>query len=141
MRRILITGVAGFIGTNLALKILASENEVEIVGIDNLNDYYDINLKKSRLNKKIEMDNRGSNKFLFIKLDISNASDINKLFDNFLFDYVINLAAQAGVRNSICNPSDYINSNIVGFYNILETCRNSYDESGNGVKHLIYASS
>ena len=126
----LITGVAGFIGSNLAKRLLNENKEIEIIGIDNLNDYYDVKLKNSRLDELLKFNN-----FKFIKGDISDKKEIEELFSEYKFDYVINLAAQAGVRYSIENPDAYINSNIIGFYNILEACRN------NPVKHLVYASS
>ena len=128
--RYLITGVAGFIGSNLAKRLLNENKEIEIIGIDNLNDYYDVKLKNSRLDELLKFNN-----FKFIKGDISDKKKIEELFSEYKFDYVINLAAQAGVRYSIENPDAYINSNIIGFYNILEACRN------NPVKHLVYASS
>lgn len=126
--KILITGVAGFIGFNLASRLLKDDHEV--YGIDNLNDYYDVNLKKTRLSL-IEKNAR----FKFILGDIADREKIKALFETYQFDYVINLAAQAGVRYSIENPGSYIDSNMVGFGNILEGCRHS------GVKHLVYASS
>ena len=128
--RYLITGVAGFIGSNLAKRLLNKNKEIEIIGIDNLNDYYDVKLKNSRLDELLKFNN-----FKFIKGDISDKKEMEELFSEYKFDYVINLAAQAGVRYSIENPDAYINSNIIGFYNILEACRN------NPVKHLVYASS
>ncbi len=128
--RYLITGVAGFIGSNLAKRLLNENKEIEIIGIDNLNDYYDVKLKNSRLDELLKFNN-----FKFIKGDISDKKEVEELFSEYKFDYVINLAAQAGVRYSIENPDAYINSNIIGFYNILEACRN------NPVKHLVYASS
>ncbi|MBD8013370.1 NAD-dependent epimerase [Planococcus wigleyi] len=125
--KILITGVAGFIGSNLAKRLLNDNHK--IIGIDNLNDYYDVNLKKDRL-KNIKSDS-----FNFFEIDLENNEDIDKVFSKHKPDIVINLAAQAGVRYSIENPRAYINSNIVGFINILEATRH------NKVKHLIYASS
>ena len=125
--KILITGTAGFIGYHLVRRFL--NIGFEVIGIDCISDYYDINLKKSRL-KKIENSN-----FLFFNLDISNKKDLDNLFKEHMPDYVINLAAQAGVRYSIENPYDYLSSNIIGFLNILEGCK-TYN-----VKHLIYASS
>lgn len=125
---ILVTGVAGFIGSNLARELLKKE-EI-IVGIDSLNDYYDVNLKLFRL----EDLNKYSN-FTFIKCDIADKQALIKTFDEYKFDVVVNLAAQAGVRYSITNPDAYIQSNLIGFYNILEACRNY------PVKHLVYASS
>lgn len=125
---ILVTGVAGFIGSNLARELLKKGET--IVGIDNLNDYYDVNLKLFRL----EDLNKYSN-FTFIKCDISDKQALIQIFDEYKFDVVVNLAAQAGVRYSITNPDAYIQSNLIGFYNILEACRNY------PVKHLVYASS
>lgn len=125
---ILVTGVAGFIGSNLARELL-KKGEI-IVGIDNLNDYYDVNLKLFRL----EDLNKFSN-FTFIKCDIADKQALIQIFDEYKFDVVVNLAAQAGVRYSITNPDAYIQSNLIGFYNILEACRNY------PVKHLVYASS
>jgi len=126
METILITGCSGFIGYHLTKKLL---NNYNIIGIDNLNDYYDINLKKSRLN------NLKYKNFKFIKCDISDLEELNKIFDKYKIDKVINLAAQAGVRYSIENPDAYINTNIIGFYNILESIRK------HKINHLIYASS
>lgn len=125
---ILVTGVAGFIGSNLARELLKKGET--IVGIDNLNDYYDVNLKLFRL----EDLNKYSN-FTFIKCDIADKQALIQIFDEYKFDVVVNLAAQAGVRYSITNPDAYIQSNLIGFYNILEACRNY------PVKHLVYASS
>lgn len=125
---ILVTGVAGFIGSNLARELLKTGET--IVGIDNLNDYYDVNLKLFRL----EDLNKYSN-FTFIKCDIADKQALIQIFDEYKFDIVVNLAAQAGVRYSITNPDAYIQSNLIGFYNILEACRNY------PVKHLVYASS
>lgn len=126
METILITGVSGFIGYHLTKKLL---DNYKIIGIDNINDYYDTNLKRNRL-KNLKHKN-----FKFIKCDISNKKKINKIFDEYKFDKVINLAAQPGVRYSIDNPDIYINSNIIGFYNILEDVR-KYK-----IKHLVFASS
>ena len=125
---ILVTGVAGFIGSNLARELL-KKGEI-VVGIDNLNDYYDVNLKLFRL----EDLNKFSN-FTFIKCDIADKQALIQIFNKYKFDVVVNLAAQAGVRYSITNPDVYIQSNLIGFYNILEACRNY------PVKHLVYASS
>jgi len=130
IKSILITGAIGFIGSNLTLKLLEENKSVTIVGIDNINDYYDVKLKEYRLNKLKKYSN-----FIFIKDDISNKDNLLKLFKKYKFDIVVNLAAQAGVRYSIDNPDSYIKSNIIGFYNILEACRHY------PVKHLIYASS
>lgn len=127
--KILITGTAGFIGYHLALKLL-SRGDAIIVGIDNLNAYYDTNLKSDRLNKLNIYKN-----FVFKYGDLADKQFINRLFEKYNFDIVINLAAQAGVRYSITNPDAYIQSNIIGFFNILEACRH------HPVKHLVYASS
>jgi len=126
--KILVTGVAGFIGFNLSSRLLKEGHEV--YGIDNLNDYYDVTLKKNRL-AIVEKES----KFTFVLGDLADRDKIKDLFETHQFDYVINLAAQAGVRYSIENPASYIDSNMVGFGNILEGCRHS------GVKHLVYASS
>lgn len=128
MKKILITGVAGFVGSFLAAELLKKDNE--ILGIDNLNDYYDVNLKLERLNR---IDNHSQ--FKFIKMDISDKDKVMSLFETHKPDIVINLAAQAGVRYSIDNPDVYIQSNVIGFYNILEACRRY------PVEHLLYASS
>ena len=127
--RILVTGAAGFIGAFLSKKLLETTSD-EIVGVDNLNDYYDVSLKEARLK-----DLKKFGKFIFIKGDISEKDFLDKLFEEYKFDVVVNLAAQAGVRYSITHPDVYISSNIIGFYNILECVRN------HPVKHLVYASS
>ena len=126
--KILITGAAGFIGSQLSKRLLAQGNEV--VGLDNLNDYYDVNLKKARLSQLEKQPN-----FSFVKLDLANREGIAKLFVREKFQKVMNLAAQAGVRYSIENPNAYVDSNIVGFVNLLEGCRH------NNVKHFVFASS
>ena len=147
---ILVTGSAGFIGSNLVLRLLESKEPLNIVGLDNLNDYYDPSLKEYRLGviqKKADTAERHTYKF--IKGDLADKALIDSLFDENHFDIVVNLAAQAGVRYSIENPDAYIQSNMIGFYNILEACRHSYDvipgSTGNpgyqGVQHLVYASS
>ena len=127
--KILITGASGFIGSYLCKKLLETTNNM-IIGLDNNNDYYDVSLKESRLELLKQYQ-----KFTFIKGDISDKALIDKLFDEYKFDVVVHLAAQAGVRYSIDHPDVYIQSNIIGFYNILEACRN------HPVKHLVYASS
>lgn len=127
--KVLVTGAAGFIGSFLCKKLLETTND-EIVGLDNLNDYYDVPLKEARLDML-----KAYNNFTFIKGDISDKPFIDQLFDKYKFDIVVNLAAQAGVRYSIDHPDVYISSNIIGFYNILEACRY------HPVKHLVYASS
>jgi UDP-glucuronate 4-epimerase len=129
--RVLITGVAGFIGMHLALRLL--ERGDEVVGIDNFNDYYDVSLKETRLQRIVDADTTG--KFKFIRLDLADRDGMAKLFAEEGLDAVVNLAAQAGVRYSIENPLAYVDSNLVGFAHILEGCRH------NGVKHLVYASS
>ena len=126
--KVLVTGAAGFIGAFLCKKLLETTNN-EIIGVDNLNDYYDVSLKEARLNM---LQNKN---FVFVKGDISDKAFLDKLFKEHQFDIVVNLAAQAGVRYSIDHPDIYIQSNIIGFYNILEACRY------NPVKHLVYASS
>ncbi len=134
---ILVTGAAGFIGSSLCLRILAEQSENIIIGIDNVNDYYDVNIKRWRLDRLIKYGDR----FIFIKGNIADKSLIDKIFAEYNPEIVINLAAQAGVRYSISNPDAYIESNLIGFYNILEACRHSYDNGVEGVRHLVYASS
>ena len=129
---ILVTGVAGFIGSNLLKHLLSLYPEIRIVGIDNLNDYYDVSLKERRLAELLSL---GGNRFTFLRGDIADKSFIDDTFERHAFDVVVNLAAQAGVRHSIDHPDAYIESNIIGFYNILEACRHA------SVKHLVYASS
>jgi len=136
-KTILLTGAAGFIGANLAMRLIQEAPSAKLVGIDNLNNYYDPALKDFRL-KQIEK--KGGN-CTFVKGDIADKALIDRLFDEYKFDIVINLAAQAGVRYSITNPDAYIQSNLIGFYNILEACRHSYDNGQKGVEHLVYASS
>lgn len=129
--RVLVTGAAGFIGFYLSKALI--EKGDEVIGIDNLNDYYDVHLKHDRLSILNRHEN--AKNFKFIKLSLENKEGIEKLFNEYNFDIVVNLAAQAGVRYSIDNPHTYIDSNIIGFLNILEGCRN------NPIKHLVYASS
>ena len=127
-KKILVTGAAGFIGYFLSKRLL--DMGCTVVGLDNFNDYYDVNLKQARLDLLKPYDN-----FSFHKVDISDKKAVDELFETEKFDIVVNLAAQAGVRYSISNPEAYINSNIIGFFNILEACRH------NPVEHLVYASS
>lgn len=144
-KRILITGAAGFIGSNLVMSILRKEEPSIIVGIDNLNDYYDVSLKEYRLDKIEELSAQSSeSRWIFKKGDISDRKFVDDIFKEYKPEVVVNLAAQAGVRYSIDHPDVYIESNIIGFYNILEACRHSYTETKedwNGVEHLVYASS
>ncbi len=141
-KTILITGAAGFIGSNLVLTLLKSVPEIHIIGIDNMSDYYDVNIKKWRLN---EIDKAVSicpkSLWTFVKGSISDRNKIEEIFKTYEPDIVVNLAAQAGVRYSITNPDSYVESNLIGFYNILEACRHSYDNGKKGVEHLVYASS
>lgn len=140
--RILITGAAGFIGSNLVMRVLQRGNGVEIYGIDSLNDYYDVNIKYYRLRQIDELvSKRCDCRWSFVKGNIADKHLVSSVFEEFKPNIVVNLAAQAGVRYSIINPDAYIESNIVGFYNILEACRHSYDDGCQGVQHLVYASS
>lgn len=141
-KTILITGAAGFIGSNLVLELLRSDDPVHIIGIDNMNDYYDVSIKEYRLEKiKSMSESKSDSTWTFIKGSISDRDQINAIFDEYKPSIVVNLAAQAGVRYSITNPDAYIESNMIGFYNILEACRHSYDNGQPGVEHLVYASS
>ena len=130
-KTILITGAAGFIGSNLVKELFNTVDDIKIIGIDNMNDYYDVSIKEYRLDEI----NKLNKNFIFIKGDISDKDTIDNLFNEYKPSVVVNLAAQAGVRYSITNPDAYIKSNLIGFYNILEACRN------NPVEHLVYASS
>ena len=129
-KTILVTGAAGFIGSNLAKRLLDEVNNVKVIGLDNMNDYYDVKIKDYRLAELSKFNN-----FIFIKGNLSDKELINKIFEEYKPEIVVNLAAQAGVRYSITNPDAYIESNLIGFYNILEACRY------NPVEHLVYASS
>lgn len=140
--KILVTGAAGFIGANLVMQLLKRVSEVEIMGIDSLNDYYDPSIKDYRLAEIDKIAKKISDsKWKFVKGSIADKNLIDSLFAEFAPEIVVNLAAQAGVRYSITNPDAYIESNLIGFYNILEACRHSYDNEAEGVKHLVYASS
>lgn len=141
-KTIFVTGSAGFIGSSLVNELLRTQPPINIVGIDNMNDYYDVNIKEWRLSEieKCAAEHNGSS-YTFIKGDISDKTLIDKIFGDYKPDIVVNLAAQAGVRYSITNPDAYIKSNMIGFYNILEACRHSYDNGAKGVEHLVYASS
>lgn len=135
-KKILVTGAAGFIGANLVKELSKTVNPIHIVGIDNMNDYYDVSIKEYRLSEieKIAGENSDFH-WTFIKGNIADKELVNNLFEKYKFDVVVNMAAQAGVRYSIGHPDAYIESNIIGFYNILEACRH------NPVMHLVYASS
>lgn len=140
--KVLVTGAAGFIGANLVMRLLKDEPNIEILGIDSLNDYYDPSIKDFRLAEIDKIANQHSDcKWNFVKGNIADKPLIDRLFSEFKPEIVVNLAAQAGVRYSITNPDAYIESNIIGFYNILEACRHSYDNGEDGVRHLVYASS
>lgn len=141
-KTILVTGAAGFIGAALVCELLLNASPVKIVGFDNCSDYYDVSLKEYRLGviEKLAREYPDSS-WTFVRGDLADKSAVERLFAENDFDIVVNLAAQAGVRYSIDHPDVYINSNIMGFYNILEACRHSYDGGRNGVEHLVYASS
>lgn len=140
-KTILVTGAAGFIGSNLVMELLKTVTPVTIVGLDNINDYYDVSIKEYRL---AEIDKLSSNynesKWVFVKANIADRPILDNLFATYNFDIVVNLAAQAGVRYSITNPDVYIESNVIGFYNILEACRATMNTE-KPVEHLVYASS
>ena len=135
-KTIFVTGGAGFIGSNLVKRICREVPSAKVVGIDNMNAYYDVALKESRLNELAKYPT-----FTFVKGNIADKALITKLFEKYKPSVVANLAAQAGVRYSIINPDAYVESNLVGFFNILEACRHSYDNGKSGVEHLVYASS
>lgn len=141
-KTIFITGSAGFIGSNLVLELLKTQSPINLVGIDNMNDYYDVNIKKWRLEEiKRCLTNHNDSTYSFYQEDMADKAIIDKIFKEHKPDIVVNLGAQAGVRYSISNPDSYIQSNMIGFYNILEACRHSYDNGAKGVEHLVYASS
>lgn len=139
---ILVTGSAGFIGSNLVERLLTTESPICVVGLDSVNNYYDVSIKEYRLNhlQQIATEHPEST-YIFVKGNLADKALITRLFNDYRFDVVVNLAAQAGVRYSITNPDAYIESNLIGFYNILEACRHSYDNGRSGVQHLVYASS
>lgn len=141
-KTVLVTGAAGFIGANLVLELIRTVDRIHIVGIDNMNDYYDVSLKKWRMGQ-IEnlVKEKEKCKWTFIKGSIADKLLIDEVFSEYHPQIVVNLAAQAGVRYSITNPDVYIESNLIGFYNILEASRHSYDEEAFSVEHLVYASS
>lgn len=140
-KTVLVTGSPGFIGANLVLRLLSDLSGSTVVSFDNMNGYYDPKLKEYRLGLIEEASKKSSVDHIFIKGDLADKELVDKVFHEYKPSIVVNLAAQAGVRYSIDHPEDYINSNIIGFYNILEACRHSYDGGASGVEHLVYASS
>lgn len=141
-KTVLITGAAGFIGANLVLELLKTQSPIQIIGIDNLNEYYDVAIKKWRLLEIDKcLDKHKNSTWKFIKGSIADRTLVDEIFCTYKPEIVVNLAAQAGVRYSITNPDVYIESNLIGFYNILEACRHTYDNGQTGVEHLVYASS
>lgn len=140
-KTILITGAAGFIGANLVKKLLKDYDAKTIVGIDSVNDYYDVSLKEYRLQELDILAQTSDTEWVFLRGNIADKKMIEDVFETYHPDIVVNLAAQAGVRYSITHPDVYIESNLIGFYNILEACRHSYDNGAKGVEHLVYASS
>lgn len=141
-KTVFITGSAGFIGSNLILELLRTQSPINIIGIDNMNDYYDVSIKEWRL-KQIEecLKEHSDSTYKFYKGNLADKALIDNIFNEHKPAIVVNLGAQAGVRYSITNPDAYIESNMIGFYNILEACRHSYDNGESGVEHLVYASS
>lgn len=135
-KTVLVTGAAGFIGSFLSERLLSDFEDIRVIGFDSVNDYYDIRLKEPRLEKLQKHRN-----FIFIKANLADKDKVSEVFREYSPQIVVNLAAQAGVRYSITNPDAYIESNIIGFYNILEACRHSYDNGATPVEHLVYASS
>ena len=135
-KTVLVTGAAGFIGSFLSERLLSDFEDIRVIGFDSVNDYYDIRLKESRLEKLQKHRN-----FIFIKANLADKDKVSEVFREYSPQIVVNLAAQAGARYSITNPDAYIESNIIGFYNILEACRHSYDDGATPVEHLVYASS
>lgn len=139
-KTIFVTGAAGFIGSNLVKRLFKDVRGSTIIGIDNMNDYYDVSLKDFRLNE-LNASVPSDTRWVFVRGDIADKTAIDAIFAEYKPQVVVNLAAQAGVRYSITNPDAYIQSNLIGFYNILEACRHSYDGGAKGVEHLVYASS
>ncbi len=141
-KTVLVTGAMGFIGANLVLELLRTTEPIHIVTLDNRSDYYDVSIKDWRLGEiKKEAAKHPASEFEFILGDLADKALIDEIFDKYQPQIVVNLAAQAGVRYSITNPDAYISANIIGFYNILEACRHSYDGGREGVEHLVFASS
>ena len=140
-KNILVTGSPGFIGANLVIRLLKEMKAGTVVSLDNMNDYYDPALKEYRLSLIEKTGKSSPVKHIFVKGSIADKSLVNELFNTYHFDIVVNLAAQAGVRYSISHPDAYVESNIIGFCNLLEACRHSYDHGAKGVEHLVYASS
>lgn len=141
-KTVLITGSAGFIGGSLVLELLKTQPSINIIGIDNMNDYYDVSIKEWRLSQIDQCAaEHADTTYQFYQGDLADKAMIEQIFAKHKPDIVVNLAAQAGVRYSITNPDAYIQSNLIGFYNILEACRHSYDGGAKGVEHLVYASS
>ena len=140
-KTILVTGAAGFIGANLVRQLLSMDLQGTVIGIDNMNDYYDVSLKEYRLQELEKVAALSSSQWVFIHGNIADKVLIGEVFARYKPSIVVNLAAQAGVRYSITNPDVYVESNLIGFYNILEACRHSYDNGAPGVEHLVYASS
>lgn len=140
-KTIFVTGAAGFIGANLISQLLSMDLQGTVIGIDNMNDYYDVSLKEYRLQELEKVACLSSSQWVFIHGNIADKALLGEVFARYKPSIVVNLAAQAGVRYSITNPDVYIESNLIGFYNILEACRHSYDDGAPGVEHLVYASS
>lgn len=140
-KTIFVTGAAGFIGANLVRQLLSMDLQGTVIGIDNMNDYYDVSLKEYRLQELEKVAALSSSQWVFIHGNIADKALMEEIFAKYKPSIVVNLAAQAGVRYSITNPDVYIESNLLGFYNILEACRHSYDDGAPGVEHLVYASS
>lgn len=140
-KTILVTGAAGFIGANLVRQLLSMDLQGTVIGIDNMNDYYDVSLKEYRLQELEKVAWLSSSQWVFIHGNIADKALLGEVFARYKPSIVVNLAAQAGVRYSITNPDVYVESNLIGFYNILEACRHSYDNGAPGVEHLVYASS